>query len=150
MDKKTKIFAIAFALIAFIAVSTAVTYTNKEDALADLGKSIPQLFETGECKIYSVTENITETKLTGEIMVDYKFTYILDGEQKEEMEYITVTTTNQKDIENTIATQCDTKWEKVKTQAQNKKITTAHIDYTQGNLKGLLDKIYNVVTKTWK
>lgn len=149
MDKKTKLFAVVFALIAFVAVSTAMTYTNRADALADLGKATPQVFSEGECTIESVTETIDEGETSRKIRVDYIMTYKLDGELRDEYDYRILPNEDSKTVKDAIAARCEQRKAEITAVAQGNKIERVQIDYTQGNLSGLLEKYYSTTTRIW-
>jgi len=149
VNKKTKLFALFFTLIAFIAVSSATTiYTNRDDALADLGKLIPVEFTAGECRFESATQTFS---LEGEeaIKVRYIFDYILDGKEEEFHEIIEVENETEIVVKNAIAKRCDEKKIEFTEEAQNKRITKVYVDYAKGDLASLLNESYNVLTKTW-
>lgn len=146
-----KVHLIAWALlIMFLTASAGTAYfNNREDALAELNKPDPQTFQAGDCKVQDVTEIIHTGQTKGEIVVDYSFTYNYGGQQRNEPLDMTVPNTDPKEIEGAVAAECDKQWAYLKNQAENQKITAVQINYTDGALSTLRDKVYDVVTKQW-
>ena len=149
MEAKTRIGLTVFALIGMMLLGAAITQTfsNKADALGALGRQVTIVPE--KCKVMEVRETIDlGSESSSKAIAVFELPYYINGEYRREIGNVVVVDLTQRGVETAVQMECDKLWLVVKSQ-ESQTIDKAIVQYTQGALKSVLDRAYDVVKKTW-